>query len=202
MEQGNVKTVQDVADKVLEASQFGWDSFTRLLILIIIIAGITLLSLYLYVHWKRKTSPPRTNDPHLSVLASGIPDILKIIEKMAEYQQETVYRIMGYISQERLGYISRRYIKGFINFCIINHNLDDVQQEFDGLIDDISREAVDHKTFKDYIRDCGLIVDVLQTVKEDNFSPYQLQKTMESQINSAVAEAIKESKKLSFVEVN
>jgi hypothetical protein len=202
MEQRNVKTVQDVADKVLEASQFGWDSFTRLLILIFIIAGITLLFLYLYVHWKRKTSRPRTKDPHLSVLASGIPDILNIIEKMAEYQQETVYRIMGYISQERLGYISRRYIKGFINFCTINHSLDDVQQEFDGLIDDISREAVDHKTFKDYIRDCGLIVDVLQTVKEDNFSAYQLQKTMESQINSAVAEAIKESKKLSFVEVN
>jgi hypothetical protein len=203
MKEQDTKLALDLSDKIFEASHFGWDSFLRLMILILILTAIGVLFLYIYIQWKRKfLHQTRTADPSISSLASGIPDILKIVEKMAEYQQETVYRIMGYISQERLGYISRRYVRGFVSFCQINNSIDDIQKEFDDMLEDIAREAVDHKTFKNYMKECGLILDIIQDVESQTFSPYQLQKKIEHQVLQGVAEAIKESKKISFVEVN
>ena len=196
------KRVKDVIDGLNTAAQFDWASFARLIILILVIGIVFLVAIYFYLHIKRKISHKyEASDSHVADLVSDIPNILKIIEKMNEAQQETVYRILGYISQERLGKIIKRYSHGFAHFCKLNEEPDAVQKEFEWLVNDISTEVVESNVFKRYVENCGVLVDILSITSDRDFSVYQLEKLLEKNFLSAVGEAIKESKKVSFVEV-
>lgn len=203
IEQKAMSVSKDVIDGLTAAAQFDWASFLRLVILIMVITAVALLFLFLYIKWRKKSATKAHSiDTSVSDLVSDLPSILRIIERMAEYQQETVYRIMGYISQERLGIISKRYIQGFVEFIKHHRDQDVIQREFDALIFDISHETVSPKVFLDYIHTSGVVLDVLGAAEDENFSMYKLQKVLETTVSDAVGDAIKESKKVSFVEVS
>lgn len=203
IEQKTMSVSKDVIDGLTAAAQFDWASFLRLVILIMIITAVALLFLFLYMKWrKRSANKAHPVDTSVSDLVSDLPSILRIIERMAEYQQETVYRIMGYISQERLGIITKRYIQGFVEFVKHHKDPDMIQREFDALVSDISHETVSPKVFVDYIHGSGVVLDVLCAAEDVCFSTYKLQKVLETTVGAAVGDAIKESKKVSFVEVN
>jgi hypothetical protein len=192
---------KDIINTMETVAQFEWSAFLRWIIVLILLFIFSLVILYLFIRLKRKTNF-KEDKKEIDNIISDIPTIINIVEKMKDIQQETVYRIMGYISQARLEIIVKRYARGFILFCEINCGKDDeISKEFDCLIDDISHEVVEKNVYKEYMRQSRLLVDIHTMLKNEDCSFYSLEKRIIFVIQQAIGEAIKTSKKVSYVEV-
>lgn len=191
-----IENTNKLVTTLVNASEtLSWSGILKFLILLIFTAVIILGVFYIILKYFKKQ--PNRNEPLLQ-----LPNILSIIEKMEENQKETIYRIMGYISQERLEIIIKRYVTGYVYFCRMEDHIDKIKTYFDYMVNDISHEVVDKRIFKSTINESKIINDVVSMVENDNYSDYDLQKIIEESINNAVGAAIKSSKKLSYVEVN
>ena len=206
MDNNQAKALADTYSFIEKTSQFPWDDFFRVLILIAVISILVFVfMIFIFKRIDKKKSLEKESelnkDRLITELAADIPAIVRVVERMAENQQDLIYRVKGYINQERLNIISRRYIEGFVMRCQLIDNLDELQREFDEMLKDFELEVVEPKVFRDYIRDSGIEIDVLQTIHGKDFKPYALEKALGIVFDNAVAESIRASKKLSLVEV-
>jgi hypothetical protein len=198
----NTGTVDSIKSGLLIASNFSWESFFRLLILILICSLVGFLFLFSYLSWKRKSDNKQIDFKNSIVdLVSDIPNILKIIEKLLDNQQELTSKIMGYPSIDRFMNIAKEYIKKFLYFCLLHKNTDDIKREFDHIIDSLSKETIDATLFKEMITSVHVIDKLLEVVSKNEYSEYVFERLLEDYIMISIQEVLKKNKKVNFVEV-
>jgi len=196
-----VKVDSIIKDTMLftkEVARFDWHSFLRLLIIIVIVVLICYSFLYIYYKFFLKK---KECDNNLVDVLGEIKILIDTINKILDFNEEIVNKVISRISVERLKIIIKRYVFGFLYFCLDSKNIQDIEREFDKMLVDIARETIDANTFINYIDFTEYLNKLTQefnnnTIKQ-NF--YKLEKELNSLIEKALKKTITECKNANYI---
>jgi len=196
-----VKVDNIIKDTMLftkEVARFDWHSFLRLLIIIVIVVLICYSFLYIYYKFFLKK---KECDNNLVDVLGEIKILIDTINKILDFNEEIVNKVISRISVERLKIIIKRYVFGFLYFCLDSKNIQDIEREFDKMLVDIARETIDANTFINYIDFTEYLNKLTQefnnnTIKQ-NF--YKLEKELNSLIEKALKKTITECKNANYI---
>jgi len=190
--------IKDTMSFTKEVATFDWYSFLRLLIIIVIVVLICYSFLYIYYKFFLKK---KECDNNLVDVLGEIKILIDTINKILDFNEEIVNKVISRISVERLKIIIKRYVFGFLYFCLDSKNIQDIEREFDKMLVDIARETIDANTFINYIDFTEYLNKLIQefnnnTIKQ-NF--YKLEKELNSLIEKALKKTITECKNANYI---
>ncbi len=190
--------IKDTISFTKEVARFDWHSFLRLLIIIVIVVLICYSFLYIYYKFFLKK---KECDNNLVDVLGEIKILIDTINKILDFNEEIVNKVISRISVERLKIIIKRYVFGFLYFCLDSKNIQDIEREFDKMLVDIARETIDANTFINYIDFTEYLNKLTQefnnnTIKQ-NF--YKLEKELNSLIEKALKKTITECKNANYI---